>query len=201
MLESRAAYRRSQVSTDNIAVIRAFCADFSHLDTDRMMAYFTDSPTYHNMPGPPAVGTEAVRATIQRFLSGWQKTEWDLLNIAANGDVVFAERLDRPTRTASTLTCPASVCSRWRTGKSGRGGTTSTLPRTRARWRRRRPGALERAKGIEPSSQPWEGRILPLNHTRPGARRSSYHPLSLRSRRSSCPSPPNWHSLPSNSMN
>ena len=25
---------------------------------------------------------------------------------------------------------------------------------------------LERAKGIEPSSQPWEGRILPLNHAR-----------------------------------
>ena len=26
--------------------------------------------------------------------------------------------------------------------------------------------ALERVKGIEPSSQPWEGHILPLNHTR-----------------------------------
>ena len=27
---------------------------------------------------------------------------------------------------------------------------------------------LERVKGIEPSSQPWEGHILPLNHTRTG---------------------------------
>ena len=26
---------------------------------------------------------------------------------------------------------------------------------------------LERVKGIEPSSQAWEARILPLNHTRP----------------------------------
>ena len=25
---------------------------------------------------------------------------------------------------------------------------------------------MERVKGIEPSSQPWEGHILPLNHTR-----------------------------------
>ena len=25
---------------------------------------------------------------------------------------------------------------------------------------------VERVKGIEPSSQPWEGHILPLNHTR-----------------------------------
>jgi hypothetical protein len=28
---------------------------------------------------------------------------------------------------------------------------------------------LERVKGIEPSSQPWEGHILPLNHTRKDA--------------------------------
>ena len=27
---------------------------------------------------------------------------------------------------------------------------------------------MERVKGIEPSSQPWEGHILPLNHTRTG---------------------------------
>ena len=25
---------------------------------------------------------------------------------------------------------------------------------------------MERVKGIEPSSQPWEGHVLPLNHTR-----------------------------------
>ena len=29
---------------------------------------------------------------------------------------------------------------------------------------------LERVKGIEPSSQAWEARILPLNHTRFDAR-------------------------------
>ena len=29
---------------------------------------------------------------------------------------------------------------------------------------------MERVKGIEPSSQPWEGHILPLNHTRTPSR-------------------------------
>jgi hypothetical protein len=29
-----------------------------------------------------------------------------------------------------------------------------------------KPLEVERVKGIEPSSQPWEGHILPLNHTR-----------------------------------
>jgi limonene-1,2-epoxide hydrolase len=80
---------------DLAATIRAFCADWSKLDTDTMMAYFTDEPTYHNMPGPPAVGAAAVRGTIDRFLKTWQRTEWDVLNVAVSGDVVFAERVDR----------------------------------------------------------------------------------------------------------
>ncbi len=80
---------------DPATVIREFCADWATLDTDTMMAYFTNDPTYHNMPGPPAIGTVAVRATIDRFLKNWQNTEWEVLNIAANGNVVFAERIDR----------------------------------------------------------------------------------------------------------
>ena len=31
---------------------------------------------------------------------------------------------------------------------------------------KQKPPKLERVKGIEPSSQAWEARILPLNHTR-----------------------------------
>ena len=31
---------------------------------------------------------------------------------------------------------------------------------------------MERVKGIEPSSQAWEARILPLNHTRADAPKS-----------------------------
>ena len=83
------------MATDPVELIREFCADWAHLDAERMMAYFAANPTYHNMPGPPAVGAEAVRATIERFLKSWQKTEWEVLNIAANGNVVFAERVDR----------------------------------------------------------------------------------------------------------
>ncbi|MBK6561399.1 limonene-1,2-epoxide hydrolase family protein [Candidatus Amarobacter glycogenicus] len=83
------------MATDNVAVIRQFCAAWSALDTDRMMTYFSAEPTYHNMPGPPAVGAPAVRGTIERFLGSWQKTDWEVLNVAAAGNVVFAERIDR----------------------------------------------------------------------------------------------------------
>lgn len=76
-------------------IISEFCAAWSRLDVDELMTYFTDDATYHNMPGPPAVGGDAVRQTIDSFLGGWQKTDWEVTNIAANGNVVFAERVDR----------------------------------------------------------------------------------------------------------
>src|SRR5690606_17901531 len=62
---------------------------------DELMTYFTGDAVYHNMPGPPAKGAEAVRQTITGFLGNWQKTDWEVLNIAANGNTVFAERVDR----------------------------------------------------------------------------------------------------------
>ena len=83
------------MSTTPIDTIREFCAAWSKLDVDTVMAYFGENPIYHNMPGPPAQGTEAVRQTIERFLGGWSQTEWEIVNIAANGDTVFAERIDR----------------------------------------------------------------------------------------------------------
>ena len=75
--------------------IRDFCAAFSRMDIDELMAFFTDDAVYHNMPGPPAQGSEAVRRTIASFLKGWQKTDWEVLTIAASGNTVFAERVDR----------------------------------------------------------------------------------------------------------
>lgn len=76
-------------------VVRDFCAAWSRLDIEELMTYFTDDAVYHNMPGPPAKGRDAVRATIERFLKGWDATAWEILNIASAGDVVFAERVDR----------------------------------------------------------------------------------------------------------
>ena len=82
------------MADDPEQIIRDFCAAFSNLDADEIMGYFGDDPTYHNMPGPPAVGSDAVRATVEGFLGRWDKTEWKLLNVASAGNVVFAERLD-----------------------------------------------------------------------------------------------------------
>ncbi len=76
-------------------LIRDFCEAWSRLDVDELMAYLTEDAVYHNMPGPPLEGAAAVRAGIEGFLSGWDETVWEVINIAAVGDLVLAERVDR----------------------------------------------------------------------------------------------------------
>jgi limonene-1,2-epoxide hydrolase len=88
--------------------VESFCAAWSRLDIEELMAFFTDDAVYHNMPGPPATGKAAVRATIERFLGGWQSTEWEVLNIAASGSVVFAERVDRIVAEGKQIDLPVA---------------------------------------------------------------------------------------------
>lgn len=89
-----------------IDTVRSFCAAWSRLDLDELLAYFTEDAVYHNMPGPPAIGLPAVRATIERFLGGWEATTWEILEIAAAGNVVFAERIDRTVTNGKRVDLP-----------------------------------------------------------------------------------------------
>jgi len=41
---------------------------------------------------PPLVGHEALRAGLKKFLPAWQNFRAEMLNVASNGSVVFAER-------------------------------------------------------------------------------------------------------------
>lgn len=82
---------------DNAAVIRAFIAAWSRLDVDELLSYFTSDGTYHNMPIAPVSGHEALRPFITGFIAGWASTTWEVLHLAASGDLVVAERIDRTT--------------------------------------------------------------------------------------------------------
>lgn len=80
---------------ENVTVITEFVAAWSRLDPDELASYFTEDGCYHNMPTGPVTGRSNIRDMIAAFSASWTATQWDLLNIAANGDVVIAERLDR----------------------------------------------------------------------------------------------------------
>ena len=94
--------------TDNVSIIRAFCEAWSSLDADRLAEYFTEDGTYHNMPTQPVSGKENVRAFIQGFLATWSETQWDVLNILGEGDLVIAERLDRTKTSLGDVDLPCT---------------------------------------------------------------------------------------------
>lgn len=93
---------------DNVATIREFIEAWSSLDADRLASYFTDDGVYHNMPAQPVAGRDNVRQFIAGFLATWTETQWDILNIMGEGDVVIAERLDRTKTTQGDVDLPCT---------------------------------------------------------------------------------------------
>lgn len=90
----------------NSEIVQEFVAAWSTLDADKLADYFTEDGCYYNMPTQPVKGRDAVRGFIQNFLATWTETQWDILNIAEAGDVVFCERLDRTKTSAGNVDLP-----------------------------------------------------------------------------------------------
>ncbi|MCW8193452.1 SgcJ/EcaC family oxidoreductase [Proteobacteria bacterium 005FR1] len=85
--------------SENLQIVRDFIQAWSTLDAQKLAGYFADDGCYHNIPLQPVVGRQKVQDFIQQFIAGWTETQWDITNIAATGNLVMVERLDR-TRTA-----------------------------------------------------------------------------------------------------
>lgn len=83
------------MAQDNLDLIARFCGAFSRRDPDEILEFFTEDAVYHNMPMPPVQGKAAIRTVLDMFLKPAQSVEFVVLNIAAAGNVVLTERLDR----------------------------------------------------------------------------------------------------------
>jgi len=79
----------------NGQIIRDFIAAWSRLDPAELAGYFCEDGTYHNMPAGPVSGRKNVEQMIRGFISSWTETEWEIVHLLAQGDVVVAERIDR----------------------------------------------------------------------------------------------------------
>jgi limonene-1,2-epoxide hydrolase len=111
------ATMEGQDMAENEGIVRDFIAAWSRLNADELVGYFTDDGVYHNMPAQPVQGRENLRKFIKGFLSSWSKTEWDVLNVVAKGDVVFAERLDRTVARGKPVNLPCCGVFEMRNGK------------------------------------------------------------------------------------
>ena len=80
---------------ENIDIITRFCADWADADIPKILDYFTDDAIYHNMPIQPVQGKDAIKGMIEQFMAAFDKADWEVKHIAASGDVVLTERVDR----------------------------------------------------------------------------------------------------------
>ena len=75
-------------------IVEAFVAAFNRMEIDAACDMLSEDVDYHNIPMEPIHGREAARA----FLTGMEGVtaiQWDMVNIAANGEMVLTERVDR----------------------------------------------------------------------------------------------------------
>jgi limonene-1,2-epoxide hydrolase len=92
--------------TANEQLIRDFIAAWSRLDPEELVRFFAPDGVYHNIPAQPVKGHAALRGFIAGFLKGWTSTDWEILNLVAQGDIVVAERMDRTKVGESAVNLP-----------------------------------------------------------------------------------------------
>ena len=81
--------------SDNTELVSAFCRAWANRDVDEILGYFAEDAVYHNMPMPPMQGKPAIKTILQQIVSPTSWIEWETLNMAEAGNVVFTERVDR----------------------------------------------------------------------------------------------------------
>ena len=90
----------------NSEVIQQFCQAWSRRDAAELIEYFTEDGVYHNMPIQPVGGKETVKVFIENFLATWTDTDWEILNMAEVGNIVFCERVDKTKTTMGNVDLP-----------------------------------------------------------------------------------------------
>jgi limonene-1,2-epoxide hydrolase len=80
---------------ENIALVQRFCAAWNKADIPTIMDFFADDAVYHNMPIQAIQGKDAIKGMIEQFMAPFDGCDWQVLHIAAAGDVVLTERVDK----------------------------------------------------------------------------------------------------------
>src|SRR3990172_649582 len=86
---------RSVAVSANTELVTAFCRAWSNRDVEEILGYFTEDAVYHNMPMPPMKGKPAIQAILNQIVAPTSAIDWEVLNVAESGNLVFTERVDR----------------------------------------------------------------------------------------------------------
>ena len=104
---------------DPETVVRDFCAAWTRRDIPELLGYFADDAVYHNIPVQPIKGKKAIADIFRAFFELMDVSILEVVNSAANGNVVFTERVDRFrfAKTGQRLDLPVNGVFEVRDGK------------------------------------------------------------------------------------
>ena len=89
-------------------IVQDFCDAWSRKNIDELMSFFIGDAVYHNIPVPAVRGTDAIRAAFLAFAAMMDTIDLEMLAIAAKGNVVFTERIDRFRWQGKSLDLPVA---------------------------------------------------------------------------------------------
>jgi limonene-1,2-epoxide hydrolase len=75
-------------------VVSDFLGAWQKRDVAGIMECFTPDATYHNVPVAPIKGIAGIREIFEGFLSAFAYADLEIVRIAAEPNLVFAERID-----------------------------------------------------------------------------------------------------------
>jgi limonene-1,2-epoxide hydrolase len=78
-----------------VDVVKAFLAAMEKLDYDTALSLVSDDCEYVNVPLSTVRGPAGIRSVLEPFFAPTLENEWVVRTIAAEGPLVFVERLDR----------------------------------------------------------------------------------------------------------
>ena len=90
----------------NEAIVRDFITAWSRLNPSELASYFSEDGVYHNMPSEAVVGRDNIERFIAGFIRPWESTDWEVISLLADGDIVMVERLDKTIVAGSPLNLP-----------------------------------------------------------------------------------------------
>ena len=92
--------------SENEKIIREFVAVWSNLDAEEISSYFTEDGIYHNIPSTSVQGRDNIQQFVTAFSQSWESTDWEIISLLAEGDVVMVERLDKTVVAGSPVNLP-----------------------------------------------------------------------------------------------
>lgn len=85
----------SEIEKKNEKLVNDFCASWSTIDIEQIVAFFDDKIIYQMFEGMPDIkGKDAFKERIEPFFSSIERVQWDILRSHVIGNLVINERVD-----------------------------------------------------------------------------------------------------------